>query len=155
MVKTKMHFLFQNELNNETWLYLKLCCRYPNLKTSRTFFSTNLGGRHDRNSRHYTIRIILMHFWHQQGTKAWASTSTKWVSQLEALQTVRTFSLFTNNIQDRIHKFCTLSVVSFGPVVASSSLAYSIRRINKQILLKSLEMRHAFKNTIILVHMSL
>jgi hypothetical protein len=45
------------------------------------------------------------------------------VGQLESLKTVTVFSLLTDHIKDRIYKLSSLSVVTLGPVVTSSTLA--------------------------------
>jgi len=44
------------------------------------------------------------------------------VGDLEALEAIAAFSLFSNDIEDRIDEFGALSVMTFGPVVTSTSL---------------------------------
>jgi proteasome assembly chaperone (PAC2) family protein len=44
------------------------------------------------------------------------------VGDLEALKAIAAFSLFSNDIEDRIDEFGALSVMTFGPVVTSTSL---------------------------------
>jgi hypothetical protein len=45
------------------------------------------------------------------------------VGDLEALEAVTAFSLATDDIEDLVHKFGTLSVVALGPIVTSTRLA--------------------------------
>jgi hypothetical protein len=45
------------------------------------------------------------------------------MANLETLETVTSFSFFSNNIEYWINKFSTFSVVTFGPVVTGTSLS--------------------------------
>jgi hypothetical protein len=44
------------------------------------------------------------------------------VGELESLEAVTGLSLFTHNIQNRVNKLSTFSVVALGPVVSGSAL---------------------------------
>jgi len=44
------------------------------------------------------------------------------VGELESLKTITSFSFFSNDIEDRVDKFGTFGIMSFGPVVSCSGL---------------------------------
>ncbi|KAF3835620.1 hypothetical protein F7725_028178 [Dissostichus mawsoni] len=66
-----------------------------------------------------------------KGSHTRARTTTQGVCKLEALKAVTALCLLPHNIQDRVHQLCTLCVVTFGPVVASTTLACKTRIINE------------------------
>jgi len=45
------------------------------------------------------------------------------VGELETLEAIARFRLFSDNIEDRVDKFSSFSVVTFGPVVTGSRLS--------------------------------
>ena len=45
------------------------------------------------------------------------------MGDLETLEAIATFSFFSDDIEDRVDKFSTFGVMSFGPIVTSTSLS--------------------------------
>jgi len=74
-------------------------------------------------SSHNSIRIFFSDFRNKEGTHSWTSTTTEGVAYLETLEAIATFSFFSNNIENWINKFSTFSIVTFSPVVTSTSLS--------------------------------
>lgn len=83
----------------------------------------DLGGGHDGESSHHAVWELLTNLGDQEGTHTGTSSTTKRVGDLEALEAVATLGLTTNDIENLINQFGTLSVVSLGPVVTSTRLA--------------------------------
>jgi hypothetical protein len=83
----------------------------------------DFGRRHDREGRHHAVRELLADLRDEEGTHTSASATAERVGDLEALKAVAALSLTTDDIENLVHKFCTLSVVTFRPIVASTGLA--------------------------------
>uniref|UniRef100_A0A914MSZ0 Uncharacterized protein n=1 Tax=Meloidogyne incognita TaxID=6306 RepID=A0A914MSZ0_MELIC len=65
------------------------------------------------------------------------------MSQLKALKTITTLSLFSNDIQNIVDQLSALSVMSFGPIVACSTLAKDkVVRTKKTPIRPSLDSVH-------------
>ena len=82
----------------------------------------HLGGWHDGESAHHTVGVLLTDLGDQEGSHTGAGTTTERVGDLEALEAVAALSLLANNIEDGVNELSTLSVVTLGPVVTSTSL---------------------------------
>jgi hypothetical protein len=83
----------------------------------------DLGGGEDGEGFHDPVGVFFSDLGDEQGTHTRTSTTTEGVGDLEALKAIAALSLFSNDIEDRIDEFGALSVVTFGPVVTSTSLA--------------------------------
>jgi len=82
----------------------------------------NLGGWHNGEGEHDAVGVFLTDLGDQKGAHTGASSTTEGVGDLEALKAVTGLSLLADNIEYRVNQFSTLSVVSLGPVVTSTSL---------------------------------
>ena len=97
---------------------------YPylgNLSTSVT--GNHLGGWHNREGVHDSVRVLLTDLGDEEGSHSRSGTTTKGVCQLEPLETITALSFFPHNIKNGIYKLSTLCVVTFCPVVSSSTLS--------------------------------
>jgi len=74
-------------------------------------------------SGHNSVRIFFSDFGNKEGTHTRTSTTTEGVAYLESLKTIATFSFFSYNIKNWINKFSTFSIMTFSPVVTSTSLS--------------------------------
>jgi len=83
----------------------------------------DLGGGEDGEGFHDPVGVFFSDLGDEQGTHTRTSTTTEGVGDLEALKAIAALSLFSNDIEDRIDEFGALSVMTFGPVVTSTSLA--------------------------------
>ena len=68
------------------------------------------------------VWVLLANFTNKQSSHSRSGTSTKGMCKLEALKTVAALSLLSHDIQHRVYEFCTLSVVTLGPVISSTTL---------------------------------
>ena len=82
-----------------------------------------LGRRHNRECIHDPVRILFSDLADEQGAHTRAGAAPKWVSELEALQTVATLGLLADHIEASINELSALGVVTFRPVVSGSALA--------------------------------
>lgn len=82
----------------------------------------NFGGWDDGEGGHHTIWELLTDLGDQKRTHTGTSSTTEGVGDLETLETVASFSLTTDNIEDLVDKLSTLSVMTLSPVVTSSRL---------------------------------
>ena len=80
------------------------------------------GRRNDAEGVHDPVRVLFPDLGYEEGTHPRAGTASKGVGQLESLQAVAALGLLANTIQDRVHQFCSLRVVTLSPVVARSTL---------------------------------
>lgn len=83
----------------------------------------NLGRWHDGEGGHHTVGELLADLGDQKGTHTGTGTTTKGVGDLETLEAVAAFGLTTDNVEDLVNELSTLSVMTLGPVVASTGLA--------------------------------
>lgn len=81
-----------------------------------------LVGGHHTEVVHDVVWVLLPNLADEQGPHSGASSSSQRVCELEALQTLTAFCLFSHHIQDRVHQLCPLCVVAFGLVVPCSTL---------------------------------
>lgn len=82
----------------------------------------NLGGGHNGESGHHAIRELLADLGDEEGTHTSTGTTTERVRDLETLEAVAALSLATDDVQNLVNKLGTLSVMTLGPVVASTGL---------------------------------
>merc|ERR1711988_1646622 len=83
----------------------------------------HLGGRHDGESDHLSVGVLLTDLGNEEGAHARAGTATEGVGDLEALKAIATLSLLTDDIEDGVNELSTLGVVALGPVVTGTGLA--------------------------------
>ena len=100
--------------------------------------SSYLGRGYNTEGVHDAVGVLLADLADEQGAHARASAPTQGVGELEALQAVAAFCLLPHHIEHRVHKLSPLSVVALGPVVSSTTLAYSTpaEELKVNILLK-------------------
>jgi hypothetical protein len=82
----------------------------------------DLGRGHDGESGHHTVGELLADLGDQERTHTGTSTTTERVGDLETLEAVTALGLTTDDIQDLVDQLGTLSVMTLGPVVASTGL---------------------------------
>ena len=73
---------------------------------------------------HDSVGIFFSDLGNKEGSHARAGSTAQRVCKLKALKAVAAFCFFSNDIQDRIYQFSSLSVMAFCPVVSSSALAW-------------------------------
>ena len=78
--------------------------------------------RKDGEGGHHAVRELLTDLGDQQSTHTGTGTTTEGVSDLETLEAVAALGLTADDIEDLVDELSTLSVVSLGPVVASTGL---------------------------------
>lgn len=78
--------------------------------------------RYHAESHHDSIRIFFAYFGDEQSTHAGTSATTQRVCELESLEAVATLGLLANDVQDGVHEFGALGVMSLGPVVTCAAL---------------------------------
>merc|ERR1712199_77498 len=83
----------------------------------------HLGGWHDGEGEHHTVRVLLADLGDQQSSHTGASTATEGVAELEALEAVAGLGLLTHDVEHRVDELGTLGVVTLGPVVTGAGLA--------------------------------
>jgi hypothetical protein len=83
----------------------------------------DLGRGHNREGGHHSVGELLADLGDQESTHTGTSTTTERVGDLETLKAVAALSLTADNIEDVVNQLSTLSVVTLGPVVASTGLA--------------------------------
>jgi hypothetical protein len=83
----------------------------------------DLGGGHDGEGSHHAVGELLTDLGDEKSTHTGTGTTTERVSDLEALEAIAALSLTTDDIENLINKLSTLSVMTLGPVVASTGLA--------------------------------
>jgi hypothetical protein len=82
----------------------------------------HLGGWHDWEWSHDSIGVLFTDLGDQKGSHTGAGTTTEGVGDLETLEAITTFSFFSNDVEDGVNELSTFSVMTFGPVVTSTSL---------------------------------
>merc|ERR1712100_346790 len=82
----------------------------------------DLGGRHDGESAHDTVGVLLTDLGDQEGAHTGASTTTEGVGNLETLEAIATFSFLADNVEDGVDELSTFGVVTLGPVVTGTGL---------------------------------
>merc|ERR1712151_170232 len=83
----------------------------------------HLGGWHDGVGDHLSVWVLFSDLGDEEGSHSGSSTTTEGVGNLESLKAVATFGFLSDNIKDGVNEFCTLGVVTLGPVVTSTSLS--------------------------------
>lgn len=82
----------------------------------------NLGGRHNGEGGHHAIGELLTNLGDKEGTHTGTGTTSERVGDLETLEAVAALSLATDDIEDLVDELSALSVMTLGPVVASTRL---------------------------------
>jgi len=82
----------------------------------------DLGRGHDGEGGHHTVGELLTDLGDQERSHTGAGTTTERVGDLETLEAVTALGLTTDDIQDLVNQLGTLSVMTLGPVVASTGL---------------------------------
>lgn len=82
----------------------------------------DLGGGHDGESGHHTVRELLTDLADQECTHTGTGTTTEGMGDLETLEAVTALSLTTDNVENIVNQLSTLRVVTLGPVVAGTRL---------------------------------
>jgi hypothetical protein len=80
-------------------------------------------GWENGESFHNSVRIFFSDFGDKESSHTRTSTTTEGVGDLETLEAIATFSFLSNNIEYRINKFSTFSIMSLSPIVTSTSLS--------------------------------
>jgi len=76
----------------------------------------------DGESFHNSVWIFLSDLGDKESTHTRTGTTTEGVGDLETLETIATFGLLSDNIEDGVDEFGTFGVVTLGPVVTGTSL---------------------------------
>jgi len=79
-------------------------------------------GWEDGESFHDSVWVFFSDFGDQESTHTGTGTTTKGVGDLETLQAIAAFGLFSDDIEDGVDQFSTFGVVTFGPVVTGTGL---------------------------------
>merc|ERR1719272_822913 len=72
---------------------------------------------------HDTIWVLFADLGDEESAHACTGAATEGMAQLEALETVTSFSLLANDIEDGVDEFRSLGVMTLGPIVSCSGLA--------------------------------
>jgi hypothetical protein len=73
-------------------------------------------------SLHNSVGIFFSDLGDEEGTHTRTSTTTEGVGDLETLETIATFGLLSDNVEDGVNKFGTFGVMTLGPVVTGTGL---------------------------------
>lgn len=82
----------------------------------------DLGRGHNGEGGHHAVGKLLADLGDEERTHTGTGTTTERVGDLEALKAVAALGLTTDDIEDLVDELGTLSVVTLGPVVASTGL---------------------------------
>ena len=82
----------------------------------------DLGGGHDGEGGHHAVGELLADLGDEKRTHTGTGTTTERVGDLETLEAVAALGLATDDVEDLVDELGTLSVVTLGPVVASTGL---------------------------------
>ena len=86
-------------------------------------------GWENGESFHNSIGVFFSDLGDKESSHTRTSTPTERVSDLETLEAIAAFSFFSDDIKDGVDKFSTFGVMSFSPIVTSTSLTeYEIIR---------------------------
>ena len=83
----------------------------------------HLWGWHNGVGNHLSVWVLFSDLGDKEGSHTGSSTTTERVGDLESLEAIATFSFLSDNIEDRVDEFGSLSVVTLGPVVTGSGLS--------------------------------
>jgi len=83
----------------------------------------DFGGWDNRESFHNSIGVFFSDFRNEESSHSRSSSSSEGVGDLESLEAITSFGFFSADIEDGVNEFSSFSVMSFGPVVTSSSLS--------------------------------
>ena len=83
----------------------------------------DLGGGHDGEGGHHAVGELLADLGDEERAHTGTSSTTERVGDLEALEAVAALGLATDDVEDLVDEFGTLSVVTLCPVVTGTGLA--------------------------------
>merc|ERR1719389_878395 len=83
----------------------------------------HLGRWHNGEGKHHTVGVLLTDLGDQESSHTSASTASKRVGELEALEAIAGLGLLADDVKDGIDELGSLGVVALGPVVTSAGLA--------------------------------
>merc|ERR1719199_1326789 len=83
----------------------------------------DLWGRHDGESGHDSIWVLLSDLGDEEGSHTGSGTTTEGVGDLETLEAVTALSFLSDDIEDGVDELGSLGVMTLGPVVTGSSLS--------------------------------
>jgi hypothetical protein len=83
----------------------------------------HLRRRNDRVCGHNAVRVFLSDLGDEQGAHASASTSTDRMGELESLKAIAGLRFLAHYIKNGVDQLGSLSVMSLGPVITSTSLS--------------------------------
>lgn len=93
----------------------------------------HFGGRDDGEGVHNSVWVLFTDFGDEKRSQAGAGSATEGVGHLESLQTVASFGLLADDVQDGIHQFGTLGVMALGPVITSTALTWTTTQARPSI----------------------
>lgn len=85
----------------------------------------NLRWGYNAESVHDAVWVLLSDLADKECTHAWTSASSQGMRELKALEAVAAFCLFSHHIQNRVHQLSSLCVVTFSPVITSTTLTWN------------------------------
>lgn len=85
----------------------------------------NLRWGYNAESGHDAVWVLLSDLADKECTHAWTSASSQGMRELKALEAVTVFCLFSHHIQNRVHQLSSLCVVTFSPVITSTTLTWN------------------------------
>ena len=83
----------------------------------------DLGRGGDGEGGHDPVGVLLSDLGDQESSHSGSGATTERVGELESLEAVTALSFLPHNIEDRVDELSSLSVMSLGPVVASTRLS--------------------------------
>jgi hypothetical protein len=83
----------------------------------------DFGGWDNWESFHDSVGVFFSDFGDKESSHSRSSSSSEGVGDLESLEAITSFGFFSADIEDGVNEFSSFGVVSFGPVVTSSSLS--------------------------------
>jgi hypothetical protein len=83
----------------------------------------DFGGGDNGEGDHHSVGVFFSDLRDKEGSHSGTGSSSEGVGDLESLEAITSFGFFSDNIEDGVNKFSSFGVVSFGPIVTSSSLS--------------------------------
>jgi hypothetical protein len=83
----------------------------------------DFGGGDNGESFHNSVGVFFSDLGDQKSSHTGSSSSSEGVGDLESLEAITSFGFFSADIKDGVNEFSSFSVMSFGPIVTSSSLS--------------------------------
>mgnify|MGYP003957588509 CR=1 FL=1 len=83
----------------------------------------DLRGRNDGEGHHDAVRVFLAELGDEESSHTGAGTTTEGVRDLETLEAIAGLGFLAADVEDGVDELSTFSVVTLGPVVASTGLS--------------------------------